>query len=370
MTRQTRKGFTLIELLVVISIIALLIGILLPALQRAKRNANALKDGTQLKQIHTALVTFATGNNDRFPVPSALDARGFTEGAALFESTSGDAPSDPMRYEKNRSGPIFSILIFNGSIVPELCISPNEVNGSIESDADFHFSPDPDVNGVNSGFAIWDPTFAGTPAEEDGARNLDNAPEVEPIGGNLSYAHQPLDGGSGNRQSRYWRFSSRASDPVLSNRGPAYSGTGATGGEGGSAEQVAATPASGSWSLAGGGDANIGADSPTLNFAGSTNSWSGNVAYNDNHVTLEPTEQPESVTFTDRNQTPAQQVIDNIFVDEENEGDNSEVFQRSNAYMRIWGIGINFIDNTDLTENSLTESIYLDGNRDLGPDSN
>ena len=76
------------------------------------------------------------------------------------------------------------------------------------------------------------------------------------------------------------------------------------------------------------------------------------------------------MTFTDRNQTPAQQVIDNIFVDEENEGDNSEVFQRSNAYMRIWGIGINFIDNTDLTENSLTESIYLDGNRDLGPDSN
>jgi prepilin-type N-terminal cleavage/methylation domain-containing protein len=371
MIRKTRKGFTLIELLVVISIIALLIGILLPALQRAKRNANALKDGTQQKQIHTALVTFATGNNDNFPVPASLDARGYTEGAPIFENLgSGSVPVDEEQYEKNRSGPLFSILIFNGSIVPELCVSPNEVDGSIEPYTGFHYRPDPEVNGVNNELAIWDPTFAGTPTDEDIARNLDNTPEVQPQGGHLSYAHQPIDGNSGRRQRVYWRFSSRASDPVLSNRGPAYSSTGGGGADGGPAEQHADTPDSGQWALAGGGDSALGIQSPTLGFAGSNNAWSGNVAYNDNHVSLEPSAQPDSVVFDDLNTSPPRQVIDNLFVDETNEGGaGTMAHQRRNAYMRVWGIGINFVDDNPMTEESLTDGIWIDGNLDLGPDS-
>ena len=70
-SRTIRKGFTLIELLVVVSIIALLIGILLPALQRAKREAGAVRDGAQLKQIHTAMVTWATNNKRSIP-PSRI----------------------------------------------------------------------------------------------------------------------------------------------------------------------------------------------------------------------------------------------------------------------------------------------------------
>lgn len=57
------KAFTLIELLVVISIIALLIGILLPALGAARRTARQMQNSTQVRGIHTALVLFSQGNN-------------------------------------------------------------------------------------------------------------------------------------------------------------------------------------------------------------------------------------------------------------------------------------------------------------------
>ncbi len=66
MSKNT-KGFTLIELLVVVSIIALLVSILLPALNRAREHAKAVKCQAQSKQWATALLAYTSNNEGCIP---------------------------------------------------------------------------------------------------------------------------------------------------------------------------------------------------------------------------------------------------------------------------------------------------------------
>ncbi|MAE64603.1 MAG: hypothetical protein CMJ18_10080 [Phycisphaeraceae bacterium] len=68
------RAFTLIELLVVISIIALLIALLLPAIKKSKAIAIQLTCTTNVKQLTLGMISYATDSDGRFPLTLPADS--------------------------------------------------------------------------------------------------------------------------------------------------------------------------------------------------------------------------------------------------------------------------------------------------------
>ncbi len=95
--RRLNKGFTLVELLVVIAIIGILIGLLLPGLNRARKQALKLNCQSNLRQIGIAIRTYLNDYNQQFPATSAASGTVTSPGgrAALALLTSNNYLDNP-----------------------------------------------------------------------------------------------------------------------------------------------------------------------------------------------------------------------------------------------------------------------------------
>ena len=73
-SRSSKLGFTIVELLVVVALLAILIGLLLPALGSARQSARRLECMSNMRQLQLANELYAGDHDDRF-MPSAPELR-------------------------------------------------------------------------------------------------------------------------------------------------------------------------------------------------------------------------------------------------------------------------------------------------------
>lgn len=97
--RSITAGFTLIELLVVIAIIALLMAILLPALNRAKEGGKRAVCLSNLRQLTTSWLMYSEENNDKIVNGAARGGNNCTPPATCSNPLAAQAPTDPADYQ-------------------------------------------------------------------------------------------------------------------------------------------------------------------------------------------------------------------------------------------------------------------------------
>lgn len=212
----------------------------------ARAKARQLKDATQVRGVMQAMVIWATNNKNVYPLPELVDAQSGT-----FALEAGESAAS-----KNTTANIFSILVFNGMISPEICVSPAEASRKIKVDDDYEYV-DPKTAAKPSE-ALWDPAFSA-----DFSRRRP--------GGNVSYAHlQP----SKNRKAM-WGDTFSTTEAVVGNRAPRVTGI-----ERDDQNTYTAKVA--------------GKGSVTYKIHGDETSWEGNIAFNDGHVEFFTSLAPQS----------------------------------------------------------------------------
>lgn len=207
-----RHGFTLIELLVVIAIIAVLMGILIPALERAREQANLARCANNLHQIGTALIIYANDNHGDFPrttyVPGAPLSYGTGAAASDPWQAGGPAPNDVTAavFMLVRAGLPTKVLTcpYTDVNVFEPDKAPDAVNRSNFTDYTKNLgysyaNPYPDAPVVQAGYVLTNhlspafPIFADLNPGTLAKKSTDNSRNHEDEGQNVLFVDGHVD---------------------------------------------------------------------------------------------------------------------------------------------------------------------------------
>ena len=264
MKRNThKKGFTLIELLVVMSIIALLLSILMPALGRARAEAMLTKDQTQVKSIYSGFSFWAPSHNGKYPIPG-LEQRLADPSTGNF--IKGRGPEDLL---VNDHASMLSMCVMQQLFTPDVLIAPTEQSDVVYPMEFYDYEV---YNASPSEWTFWDVNFMN-----DLENNCNNSYGIMPI--------------TGKRKHQNWG--------VSTNNPTGYAIIGTRGPQDGIEDPIS--------------QANL--------FHGIDRSWKGVTTFGDGHTEILETFYPISSTYVNDN---GEAVADNIFAEDPNQAQDND----------------------------------------------